>query len=63
MSREVIEQLKAALRQKERDNEFLRLENAKLARQLLDLDRELSQVQRNVYDPEFVDQALIDSGR
>ena len=58
-----IKRLQEALRQKERDNEFLRLENARLARKLLELDEELSKVQRNVYDPEFVDKVLIESGR
>ena len=63
MSRRTIEQLERALRQKEQDNEWLRLENARLARKLLELDEELSKVQRNVYDPEFVDKVLIESGR
>ena len=63
MSRNTIEELQRALRQKERDNEWLRLENARLARKLLELDEELNKVQRNVYDPEFVDKVLIESGR
>ena len=44
---ETIEDLQKALRQKERDNEFLRLENARLARKLIELDRELDEIQRD----------------
>ena len=47
MSRETIEDLQKALRQKERDNEFLRLENARLARKLIELDQELEAVTRD----------------
>ena len=47
MSRETIEDLQKIIRQKERDNEFLRLENARLARKLIELDAELEAVTRD----------------
>ena len=47
MSRETIEDLQKIIRQKERDNEFLRLENARLARKLIELDQELEAVTRD----------------